>query len=330
MAENQEEGGKIIWKRGRTLGKGGFAFVSLASTEPHSDADPLIPSLIAVKSCIFSRSHSLQEETEFLRMCEDCPQVIPCYGVKVTQEDDILLYNLLLEYASAGSLADRLLNNHDELGLPEFQVRKHTKNVLLGLSFIHGKGIIHCDIKPHNILLTSDDDDDDTEEVAKIADFGLSLTLEQSCTQKQGLRGTKRYMAPESLLNQEYGPKADIWALGCMVYELITGTPLWESSNSDPKFDDVLHRIKYEEPNLENDKLSTDAKDFLRNCLVKNPNTRWTADMLLNHSFLKSAENVQPAKKRKWQRGYMSSLRRTHQKRAFRTQPHIRDLVIQH
>uniref|UniRef100_M1CGQ3 ATP binding protein n=1 Tax=Solanum tuberosum TaxID=4113 RepID=M1CGQ3_SOLTU len=290
-----------MWKRGRTLGQGGFGFVSLASTT-HS---PLIPSLIAVKSCMLSHSHSLEDETEFLRMCQDSPHVIRSFGVKVTQEDDILLYNLLLEYASAGSLADRLLNN-DQLGLPEFQVQQHTKNVLLGLKFIHRKGIIHCDIKPHNILLTSTDDDD-TEEVAKIADFGLS-----------------------SLLKQEYGPEADIWALGCTVYELITGTPLWESSNSDPKFDDVLQRIKYEEPNLENDKLSTEAKDFLRYCLIKNPKSRWSAGLLLNHSFLKSADSVLPPKKRKRQHGYMSSLHRPHQKRAFRTQPHIRHLVIEH
>ncbi|KAH0662509.1 hypothetical protein KY284_027440 [Solanum tuberosum] len=321
MAKNQEA--EIMWKRGRTLGQGGFGFVSLASTT-HS---PLIPSLIAVKSCMLSHSQSLEDETEFLRMCQDSPHVIRSFGVKVTQEDDILLYNLLLEYASAGSLADRLLNN-DQLGLPEFQVQQHTKNVLLGLRFIHRKGIIHCDIKPHNILLTSTDDD--TEEVAKIADFGLSLTLEHCWTQKQGMRGTKRYMAPESLLKQEYGPETDIWALGCTVYELITGTPLWESSNSDPKFDDVLQRIKYEEPNLENDKLSTEAKDFLRYCLIKNPKSRWSAGLLLNHSFLKSTNSVLPPKKRKRQHGYMCSLHRPNQKRAFRTQPHIRHLVIEH
>nr|AGV06258.1 fertilization-related kinase 1 [Solanum chacoense] len=321
MEKNQEA--EIMWKRGRTLGQGGFGFVSLACTT-HSDDSPLIPSLIAVKSCMLSHSESLEDEIEFLRMCQDCPHVIRSFGVKVTQEDDILLYNLLLEYASAGSLADRLLNN-DQLGLPEFQVQKHTKNVLLGLRFIHRKGIIHCDIKPHNILLTSTDDDD-AEEVAKIADFGLSLTLEQSWTQKQGMRGTKRYMAPESLLKQEYGPEADIWALGCTVYELITGTPLWESSNSDPEFDDVLHRIMYEEPNLENDKLSTEAKDFMSYCLIKNPKSRWSAGLLLNHSFLKSADSVLPPKKRKRQHGYMSRLQR--RKKAFRTQPHIRHLVI--
>ncbi|WMV34749.1 hypothetical protein MTR67_028134 [Solanum verrucosum] len=180
---------------------------------------------------MLSHSHSLEDETEFLRMCQDSPHVIRSFGVK-------------------------------------------------------------------------------------IADFGLSLTLEQSWTQKQGMRGTKRYMAPESLLKQEYGPEVDIWALGCTVYELITGTPLWESSNADPKF--------------ENDKLSTEAKDFLRYCLIKNPKSRWSAGLLLNHSFLKSADSVLPPKKRKRQHGYMSSLQRPHQKRAFRTQPHIRHLVIEH
>ncbi|XP_009598440.1 mitogen-activated protein kinase kinase kinase 20-like [Nicotiana tomentosiformis] len=331
MAEVEEEV-EVMWKRGRTLGKGGFGFVSLASTDNTDNAGTvdhcLIPPLIAVKSCMFSRSESLQLEREFLRMFEDSPHIIRSFGVKVTLEDGVLLYNLLLEYASGGSLADRL--NCSGKGMPEVEVKQHTKNVVLGLSRIHGAGIIHCDLKPHNILLVTATDDDTTE-IAKIADFGLAMTLEQSWTQKQGLRGTKRYMAPESVLKQEYGPEADIWALGCIVYELITGKPLWDSSNSDAKVDDVLRRIRSEEPNFENGKLSAEAKDFVRSCLVKNPSSRWTADMLLNHSFLKSVNNVQPATKtRKKQSGYMSFLRRPHRKTAFKTQPHIRDLIIEH
>ncbi|OIT22642.1 PREDICTED: mitogen-activated protein kinase kinase kinase ANP1-like [Nicotiana attenuata] len=332
MAEIEEEV-EVMWKRGRTLGKGGFGFVSLASTDDTNfDAGTvhhtLIPSLIAVKSCMLSRSESLQVEREFLRMFEDSPHVIRSFGVKVTLEDGVLLYNLLLEYASGGSLADRL--NCSGKGMAEVEVKTHTKNVVLGLSRIHGAGIIHCDLKPHNILLvTPTPTDDDTTEIAKIADFGLAMTLEQSWTQKQGLRGTKRYMAPESVLKQEYGPEVDIWALGCTVYELITGKPLWESSNS--KVDDVLRRIASEEPSFENAKLSAEAKDFVRSCLVKNPSSRWTADMLLNHSFLKSANNVQPATKtRKKLSGYMSLLRRPRRKTAFKTQPHIRDLIVEH
>ncbi|WMV14910.1 hypothetical protein MTR67_008295 [Solanum verrucosum] len=153
-------------------------------------------------------------------------------------------------------------------------------------------------------------------EVAKIVDFGLSITFKQNWKENVGHRGTKRYMAPEALLKKEYGPGVDIWSLECTVYEMITGKPLWEFSNS--------------EPNFENPKLSTKAKDFLNNCLVRNPSARWSADMLLHHSFLKSVDDVQPPDTKKRQCDGMSlSLRKKGTKTTFMTQPHIRDLVIQ-
>ncbi|KAG5621355.1 hypothetical protein H5410_006573 [Solanum commersonii] len=219
----EEKQAKFKWSRGRTLGKGSYGFVSLASTDTPS---PMIPSLIAVKS--------------------------------------------------SGNVADRI----DERGLPEFQVQKYTKNVVLGLSLIHKKGIIHCDIKPQNILLMA--------EVAKIADFGLSITLEQNWKENMGHRGTKRYMAPEALIKEEYYPGVDIWSLGCTVYEMIAGN----------------HPIQ------------------IMICCTE-------LNVLLNHSFLKSADDVQPPDTKKRQCDGMSLLRKKRTKTAFRTQPHIRDLVIQ-
>ncbi|KAH0695591.1 hypothetical protein KY284_015645 [Solanum tuberosum] len=179
----EEKQVKFKWQRDRTSGKGSYGFVSLASIDTPS---PMIPSLIAIKSCMLNCSPSLRNEREFLRVFEDCPQIIRCFGFNVTYEDDLYLYNLPLKFASTGSLADRL-------------------------SLIHKKGIIHCDIKPQNILLTTDDGDDGMAEVAKIADFGLSITLEQN----------------------------------------------WKVN-------------------------------------VGNPSARWSADMLFNLSFLKSADDVQP------------------------------------
>lgn len=161
---------ELLWKRGKTLGKGGFGVVSLASTSNALIDGVTLLSLIAVKSCNYTASQSLKEEPEFLRMFKDSPYIICCFGANLSFEDGVILYNLLLEYASGGSLANRLQNYNSGKGLPEIEVKKHTKNVLLGLSHVHRREIIHCDIKPGNILLVG------TDQTAKIADFGLSVT----------------------------------------------------------------------------------------------------------------------------------------------------------
>lgn len=126
-------------------------------------------------------------------------------------------------------------------------------------------------------------------------------------------------MAPESVINTEYTPKVDIWALGCTVYELITGTPLWEDADGD----DVLDKIEFEEPKLQNPKLSNEARNFLEKCLVKNPSTRWTADMLLNHTFLQNLSKVANiAKTRKKKIDSMSFLHQPIQKITFKIGHH--------
>ncbi|KAH0658867.1 hypothetical protein KY285_027414 [Solanum tuberosum] len=301
----------LLWKRGTTLGQGGFGVVSLASTSNALFRGVTLPSLIALKSCNYGASQSLKEEVEILRMFKHSPYIIHCFGANVSFEDNVNLYNLLLEYASGGSLADRLQNCNS---LSESEVKKHTKNVLLGLSCIHNNGIIHCDIKPGNILLVGRD------KTAKIADFGLSVTLEQGLNQKQGvIRGTERYMAPESVINTEYTSQVDIWALGCTVYELITGTSLWEDADGD----DVLDKIEFEEPKFQNSKLSNEAQNFLEKCLVKNPSTRWTADMLLNHTFLQNSSKVaNTAKTRKKKSDSMSLLHKPIRKITFKISHH--------
>uniref|UniRef100_M1DNX4 Protein kinase n=1 Tax=Solanum tuberosum TaxID=4113 RepID=M1DNX4_SOLTU len=103
-------------------------------------------------------------------MFKHSPFIVHSFGANVSFEDNVNLYNLLLVYASGGSLADRLQNCNS---LSVFEVKKHTKNVLLGLNCIHNKGIIHCDIKLGNILLVRRD------KTAKIAYFGLFVTVEQ-------------------------------------------------------------------------------------------------------------------------------------------------------
>ena len=88
-------------------------------------------------------------------------------------------------------------------------------DICSGLKEIHKNNIIHRDLKPENIFISKDN-------IFKIGDFGISKKLEGTKHAKTGGIGTMSYMAPELLNGQKYDNKVDIWALGCIIYELFT------------------------------------------------------------------------------------------------------------
>jgi len=91
--------------------------------------------------------------------------------------------------------------------------------VCKGLEFAHGKGIVHRDLKPGNVWLTADG-------VAKIGDFGLAVSLDRSRLTQAGMMvGTVSYMPPEQAMGGEVTPQSDLYSLGAMLYELVTGRP---------------------------------------------------------------------------------------------------------
>ncbi|KAK6152730.1 hypothetical protein DH2020_012369 [Rehmannia glutinosa] len=257
------------WVRGEKLGHGSFATVNLAVPRSQSSG---LPPLMAVKSCGFSSSSSLMSEKLILEELKDCPEIIRCFGESFSYENGEKLYNVLLEYASGGSLADKLKNSGDRR-LPEFEVRQYTKALLKGLRYIHNSGYVHCDIKLQNILLCRNG-------VVKIADFGLAKRVEG---RKREYSGTPLYMSPEMVAGGDQGPAADIWALGCVAAEMLTGSPAWRCSDVAS----LLMKIGVgdELPEIPKN-LSSDGKDFLGKCFVKDPSNRWTAEMLLNHPFI--------------------------------------------
>lgn len=267
------------WVRGERIGHGSFGTVDLAIRRMRNLDNC---SLMAVKSCASSHSSSLVNEKEILDELKGCAQIIQSFGDCYSFENGEKLYNVLLEYASGGDLGDKIKNSSSGK-LSEFEVQRCTKSILQGIDSIHQNGFVHCDIKLQNVLLFSSKFGGN--DLIKIADFGLAKRagkLNSGCE----LRGTPMYMSPEMVAGGEQEAPADVWALGCMVVEMLSGAPAWKCRR-ETDFGGLFMRIGVGEevPEIPKD-LSEQGKDFLGKCFVKDPRSRWTAEMLLRHPFL--------------------------------------------
>ncbi|KAL3533693.1 hypothetical protein ACH5RR_007214 [Cinchona calisaya] len=197
------------------------------------------------------------------------PNIINCYGEETTYGyDGLMVYNLLLEYGSGGTLAERIKKSGKK-GLPEEEVRLFTKSILKGLDWIHETGYVHCDLKPDNVLLVPKSRIGSTVEfTAKICDFGLA----------------KKRVSKKLLV---------IWSLGCIVLEMLTGKPAWELDDQELLInaENVLLKIKKVNalPKIPHG-LSVQAKSFLR-CFVRNAKKRFSAKELSNRPFVEGLED---------------------------------------
>ncbi|XP_057422259.1 mitogen-activated protein kinase kinase kinase 20-like [Lotus japonicus] len=267
------------WVRGDLIGRGSFATVSLA-IPTGSSSSTRFPLPTVVKSAEASTSSSLENEKNVLdRLGSSCPRIIRCFGGDRTFENGEERFNLFLEYAAGGSLADQVKFHGGRI--PENKVRSYTRSVVEGLLHIHSNGFIHCDIKLQNILVFGDGE-------VKIADFGLAKEVGVEQEQGKGFecRGTPLFMSPESVKSGENLPPADVWALGCAVVEMVSGKPAW-NVEKDSSMWSLLLRIGAGEESPEiPEEVSEEGRDFLEKCFVKDPRKRWTAEMLLKHPFV--------------------------------------------
>ncbi|KAL6840499.1 hypothetical protein ACP4OV_030309 [Aristida adscensionis] len=255
------------WTRVRTLGRGASgAVVSLAA-----DADS--GALFAVKSAsaAAAAAEQLRREGAILSALRS-PHVLPCLGFRAGGAE----CQLFLEFAPGGSLADVAARAGGRGGLEEREVRELAADVARGLAYLHGRSLVHGDVKARNVVVGADGR-------AKLADFGCARAVGDA----RPIGGTPAFMAPEVARGEEQGPAADVWALGCTVLEMATGRAPWSD------MDDVLaavHRIGFTDAVPEVPAwMSPEAKDFLARCFARDPRDRWTAAELLEHPFLASA-----------------------------------------
>ncbi|CAB3243746.1 unnamed protein product [Arctia plantaginis] len=127
-----------------------------------------------------------------------------------------------MEYASSGNLAEYMYKRSPKL-LQQQEILFYYCQVLLGVDYIHSKNIIHRDLKAENILLTGK-----CGVVVKIGDFGISKML-ASAKKTSTVIGTPYYLAPELCEGKPYDNKSDVWALGCLLYEMCTHKRAFEA-----------------------------------------------------------------------------------------------------
>ncbi|XP_063291016.1 STE20-like serine/threonine-protein kinase isoform X2 [Pelobates fuscus] len=197
---------------------------------------------------------------------------------------------ILIEFCAGGAVDAVMLEL--ERPLTEPQIRVVCRQTLEAMRYLHESKIIHRDLKAGNILLTLDGD-------VKLADFGVSAKNTRTIQRRDSFIGTPYWMAPEVVMcetskDKPYDFKADVWSLGVTLIEMAQIEPPHHELNPMR----VLLKIaKSEPPTLaQPSRWSRDFNDFLRKCLEKNVDNRWSTAQLLQHPFVSSVNSNKPVR----------------------------------
>ncbi|MCC7083063.1 MAG: serine/threonine protein kinase, partial [Burkholderiales bacterium] len=198
----------------RTLGEGAQGIVYLGY-DTQLEREVAIKTLLVAAHTDSDPSRSLVDSARTASSLSH-PNIVQVFEVGVHEDQPYVVF----EYIEGRNLADLL---HEQGALPPDHAAAMMSQILAGLAQVHANGLLHGDIKPANILIGNDG-------VPRVADFGISRPARRAADEI-ACAGTVQYMAPECVAAGQADYRSDVYALGLLFHELLTGKPVFHATN---------------------------------------------------------------------------------------------------
>lgn len=271
---------KEFFTLGKKLGQGQFGTTYLC-VEKATGKEYACKTIAKRKLITHEDVEDVRREIQIMHHLKGHPNVI---SIKEAFEDPMAVH-VVMEICAGGELFDRIIKRGH---YTERKAAELTRTIVGVVETCHSLGVMHRDLKPENFLFVNNQEDS----LLKTIDFGLSIFFKPG-ERFSDVVGSPYYVAPE-VLRKLYGPEADVWSAGVILYILLSGVPPFWAESEQGIFEQVLHG----DLDFTSDpwpSISESAKDLVRKMLVRDPRRRPTAHDVLCHPWVQ-IDGVAPDK----------------------------------
>jgi len=272
VLQRQTENLRDLYTLGRKLGQGQFG-VTYLCVEKSTGKEFACKSIAKRKLITMEDVDDVRRELHIMHHLSGHPNIVNIKGAY----EDVTSVHLVMELCAGGELFDRIIQRGH---YSEAKAAELTRTIVGVVEACHSLGVMHRDLKPENFLFS-----DHSEDAAlKTTDFGLSVFFKPGEIFTDVV-GSPYYVAPE-VLRKHYGPEADVWSAGVILYILLSGVPPFWAETEQGIFEQVLKS----ELDFVSDpwpKISESAKDLLRKMLNPNVAKRLKSHQVLCHPWIR-------------------------------------------